>query len=380
MKEDEYNLVCKGEIVQGFEQSDVIPKIAKLFKVDETVALRLLDKNPHVIKKRVNWQEALKYHKTLKDIGLVIFISLIFDANIFRESLIPAGEQTVQVSSRLTEPQKVTTNSNFPLQLMSLDIKNLISAIFSKAHEESILDDEGNAKFDLTSYSHHLNQKFLLLMSMFVALITQRYFTLIFVQYFSEQTSTILSIVIFLSIFLFLPRVMTPNQIFTLRNFGDDSAYLLCAQISSNNPFVDMYTIYSHDEDILAIVNKNKIKNRIECLDVEGNVIFTSYEEHNVDDVTKDVASEIRDNMFDFSIFEYIRFYSKGFKKIKKWINKERREYQRSDAFVVRDGNGKKVAYFLREDNSFLEYPSDLQNETESKRLIAFLLICIGVA
>ena len=381
VKEESYNLICKGELLQGFELTDVTQQIIKLFKVSEAVALHLLNKKVHVIKKNVTWKQAVQYQNTLKSIGLIIYINLIYDADIFRESLIDVDNQSAQLNSNLinntVKKPIVPTPSAATFRLLSFDIKKLIPSIFSGPHQEALFDDEDNTRFDLTSYRHIFNPVFLLLLSMFVALVVQKYFTLIFVELVSGQIATTLSILVFFSIILFLPRIMTSNRVISLRNFEDDSAFLLYVQVSSINPFVDKYHIFSQDEGVLAIVTKNKIKNKIKCMNIDGEMMFSSSEEHHVDDATKYAAREIRDNLFDFSMFSYLRIYRNVIRKLKKWLNKEQREYERSDAFVVRDSERVQIAYFIRDDISFVEYPS---NSNESKTLIAFLLLCVGVS
>jgi len=380
MKEDEYNLVCKGELVQGFEQLSVISEVAKLFKVDETVALQIADKKPHVIIKQVKWQKAVKYRNMLKNIGLVIYPNVVLDKNVFRESLVPVMNQPAVSKTKLSGQSDTDEGLNVPLQLMSLNIAKLIPAIFSMPHSEPLVDDKEVPRFNLESYNHAFNPIFLLLASMFTALIVQKYFALIMVQSMPGQMVTAISIILFFLIIIIIPRVMSPNRVFTLRDAKDGSAYLLCAQIAGINPFVYKYSIYSREETLLATIKNYRLKNRIECWDMDDNILYSSSEERYVDDVTKDVASELRNEIFELSVLTYIAMLSRWLKKLGKWFDKHPHVYHRSDAYVVRDRISTVVAYYYIEKNSVIEFPAQLNYEGEHKALIACLLVCLGVA
>lgn len=175
---------------------------------------------------------------------------------------------------------------------------------------------------------------------------------------------------------------MSPARIISLHDATDGAAYLLCEQVGSLNPFKNYYKIYSADDTLLATVEEKKLKNNIMCFDAGGNVLYSSAGEEGVhaDDVTKDIAGEMRDNIFDFSIFEYVRFFTVNIKKIKFWLNNEEQTYERGNAYVVRDGNKKKIAYFYPGKESEMELPSLENSKPEYKSLVAFLLVCLGVS
>jgi len=379
MKEEAYNLVCRGELLPGFEQSAVISQVAKLFTVGEAKAVQILDKTPRVLMKRVKWEQAVKYRNLLKSIGLVIHVNVLLDADVFRESLVPVSHQAAESHSKENEKSVPDKSPEIELQMMELDITHLVPAMFAKAHSETLLDSDRKPKFNLESYNYWLNPRFLLLVSLFAALIVQKYFGLLLVQVASSLLVTPLLVLLFFLIIIFLPRIMSPNRVFTLRDAKDGSAYLMCAQTPGLNPFVYGYHVYSCGEEMLAVVRLNKLKNRIECWGVDGNILYSSSEEHYVDDVTKDVAIEIRDELFDFSAVTYINQLSRRLRKLKAWYKKEPQTYKRSDAFVVRNNNAKKVAYFHRDNRSVIEFPVRKNGEGENKALLAFLLICLGV-
>lgn len=380
VKKETYNLICKGELAPGFEPSTVIPQIAKLFKVDETKAKKILDKTPRVLKKQVSWEQAVKYKQKLKSIGLVIDLNLAFDADIFRESMVTVNQPVIKNQGKVYSPPEVNDNKKVPLQLLSVDITHLVPAMLASAHSETLFDGNETPKFQLESYNHWLNPKFLLLVSLFTALIIQKYFGLLLVQATTSAMITPLLILLFILITVFLPKVMSIRRVFTLRNINDNSAYAMCTQISGLNPFVDEYLIYSGGEELLAWVKLNKLKSKIECFDIEGNVLFSSAEEQYVDGLTKEVATEIRDELFDFSMLSYLNMFNKGLKKLKTWIKKEKQLYQRNDAFVVRDSNMNKIAYFHRRKTSVIEFSVYPDKGNENKTLIVFLLMCLGVA
>lgn len=94
MNKEKYNLVCKGELVQGAEKSSVIPEIIKLFNTDEGTALKILENTAKVILRNAEWEKVVSYHIALKKIGLVSQVSLVMDAEIFRDSLLETSIET----------------------------------------------------------------------------------------------------------------------------------------------------------------------------------------------------------------------------------------------------------------------------------------------
>ena len=134
MKEESYDLVFKGELLQGFEQADVTQEIIKSFKVTEAVALQLLNKKNHIIKNNVTWKQAVQYQKSLKSIGLIIYINLRFDADIFRESLTGTESQSAQLTNtpidNKIEDTAVPTSPDITFRLLSFDIKKLYHHYF----------------------------------------------------------------------------------------------------------------------------------------------------------------------------------------------------------------------------------------------------------
>ncbi|VAX11049.1 hypothetical protein MNBD_GAMMA25-2251 [hydrothermal vent metagenome] len=380
MKKDVYNLICKGELVHGFELSDVIVEVEKLFKVDETVALQIVDKKHHVIIKKVTWQQAIKYRNMLKNIGLVIYPKVVLDKNVFKESLVPVMNQPAVNNPKISKRPGPDKTLKVPLQLMSLDITKLIPTILSMPHSEPLVDNKNVPMFDLESYNHALNPTFLLLGSMFTALIVEKYFALIMVQDMAGHMVTAMSIVLFFLIIIFIPRVMSPNRVFTLSDAKDSSTYLLCAQIPSINPFIYEYYIYSYEDTLLATIKNYRLKNRMECLDMDKNILYFSSEEYYADDVAKDVARELRDEIFELGILSYINVFSRLAKKVSVWFSKHPHAYQRNDAFVIRDKNANKIAYYYKAKNSAMELPVHVDNEYENKTMMAFLLVCIGIA
>lgn len=380
MKDDVYNLICKGELVHGFELSEVIVEVEKLFKVDETVALQIIGKKPHVIIKKITWQKAIKYRNMLKNIGLVIYPNVVLDKNVFEESLVPVMNQPAVSNPKISKRPGQDKTLEVPLQLMLLDVTKLIPTIFSMPHSEPLVDNNDVPIFNLESYNHALNPIFLLLVSMFTALIVQKYFALIMVQDMAGHMVTAISIVLFFLIIIFIPRVMSPNRVFTLSDAKDSSVYFLCAQIPNINPFIYEYSIYFHEGTLLATIKNYRLKNRIECLDMDKNILYFSSEEHYADDVAKDVARELRNEIFEFSILSYINVFSRLAKKINVWFSKHPHAYQRNDAFVIRDKNANKIAYYYKAKNSAMELPVHVANEYENKTMMAFLLVCIGLA
>jgi len=387
MKEEQYNLVCRGELVHGFSQSTVAPEIEKLLKVKKNIALRIFDKKPRIIKRKVTWRQAIRYQHLFKTIGLVIHVNVILNADIFRESLIPQdvdNSATVEKQAHDTDLNRSLNNS---FVLMKFSISRFIPSVFSSAHKESITDKEEKSWFRLESHSYTLNPKFLLLISLITSLIIQKYSSLLIVQHITEQASTLISLVIFFLIILLLPKAMSPNRIFTLRNSTNDSAYVLCTQVPNLDPFIDDYNIYTGNDKLIATVKNNRLNNKLTCQSPDGNILYSSTEEYDVDDVTKSAAREMRDELFDFSILQYISLFFSRLKKIALWFRKETYVYKKSDTFVIRDSSTNKIGYFYRGKISFMELP-ELCNKTnssekkgnETKALLAFTLICLGIS
>lgn len=388
MKDEAYNLLSKGELLPGFEQSAVILQLAKLFKVDESKARQILDKQSRVILKQAGWEQAIKYCRVLRDAGLVVYMHVVLDAEIFRESLVPVTLKNSEIQNNGIAQSvmhsginnKVDIDTDYALQTLSVDISSLVPSMFAKAHTEALVDNEEKARYSLQSWNPWFNPKFLLLISMFVALVIQKYFGLLLVQATGSTLVTPFLILLFFIIILFLPKFMSLNRVFTLRSTDNDNTRLLCTQLLTISPFSESYHIYNRDNDILAKVKLNKLKNLLECWDNEGSLLYSSNEEHYVDDVTKDVAAEIRDQLFDFSVLTYLKILSQHLRKLKAWYNKENTEYKRNDAFVIRDNSKNKIAYFSREKISVLEFPFTSVNESNNDVLLVFLLICAGVS
>ncbi|MFH0782878.1 MAG: hypothetical protein V2B20_13150 [Pseudomonadota bacterium] len=365
MRDEEYNIVCKGELVAGFEQSTVIQHVGKLFKIDEKKALQILDKRPRILMKRLKWEKAVRSRKILKNIGLVVTINIALNADIFRESLTLNSHQS---------------GAGTEIQVLKFDTTQLVPTMFAQKHSETLVDYNKEPKFLLESYNHILNQKFLLLLSSFAAIAVQKYFGLLLVQNIPSPIVTPLLILLFFLIIVFLPKIMTTKRVFTLRHAEDNRFCLLCYQESSMNPIVDTYRIYSYDDELLATVKSSKLKNKIECRDVVNNVLYSSSDEKGADDVVRGAATEIRNQMFDFSSLSYLDIMMKLFEKIKSWYGKERPYIQEDDMFVVRDTSAKKVAYFHRDNIGTIKYPIQPHEENRNMTMIAFLLICLGIA
>lgn len=380
MKTEEYNLVCKGELEPGFEQSAVVEQAAKLFKIDETKALKILDKKPQTLAKKLTWSKAVKYQQALKNIGLRTFLDTVLDPEIFRESLLSTSHQGATDHPATNKQEKDVTCAEIELQLLKLETSQLVPNIFARAHTGTLVDKNKEPMFLLESYNNIINQKFLLLLSIPVAFVVQNYFGMLLIGTFSGSTVTPLLILLFFLIILFLPKTMMPRRIFTLRQTKDDSFYLLCAEKSSLNPIIDTYDIYSSDNDFLAAVTYSRLRNTIECRDKNNAVLFSSSEEKNADKITKDMAAEMGGELFDFSYFSYIKMVFKQLKKIRAWSRREQPDNQRGDMFVVRDHSVNKVAYFHRDSIGTIEYPPHPSEENKNKTMIAFLLICLGAA
>jgi len=369
---EKYNLITKGELLEGFTREVVAPGLALLFKVDEQLISRIFSNKAQVIVKNITWEQALRYQKKLKSIGLIIYLDVILKAELFRDSLIPVAEHDNVDSSKIPS-----------LQFMIFDNKKLNPIIAYPPQTETIYNIKEIPQFKLQSFNHKINFKFILILSLIASLLIQKYFTMIIVWYFSGPLVTAISIVLFFLVTLLLPKIMIPNRIFTLRESKHDKPCLLCIQNSSYNLFIDSYKIYSPEGDYLATINHNKLKSYYQCIDEQGHVLFTSSEEHNIDDFTKGVTKDLRDELFDFSILAYINSVSVYYKKFKAWIKQQPHEYSREDAYFIRDKNQKKTAYFYRGKNSAIELPeNNSDNAIKNKEytiMMAFLLICVGV-
>ncbi len=365
---EKYNLITKGELLAGYSKEVVCPRLALLFKVDEQSISRIFVNKKIILKKNVTWERALQYREKLKNIGLLIYIDVILKANNFRESL-------VSVENKSDVDENIAVSSKF----LYFDNKKINPVIAYLPHTETIYDKKEIPQFNLQSFNHKINFKFIIIVSLVTSLLIQKYIAMILVSLFSGTVVTVMSVIIFILIVLFLPKIMMPNRIFTLRESKKDIPYLLCIQNSSYNIFIDSYLIYSPSGDYLTTITNNKLKSFYQCFDEHDNIVFTSSEEHDIDDFTKGVTKDLRDEIFDFSVLTYLNSLSKQYKKFQSWLKKQPQTYLREDAYIIRDNKHKKIAYYYRDKNSAIELPDGNFENKEHKILMAFLLICVGV-
>ena len=71
MVEKKYQLIFSGQLVKTFKNEEVKKNIQTRFKISDTHISIMFSGQPVVIQKDLNYQTALKYCATLKDMGLL---------------------------------------------------------------------------------------------------------------------------------------------------------------------------------------------------------------------------------------------------------------------------------------------------------------------
>jgi len=393
--EEKYNIVGRGEIVAGVDKPVLVTQLAKLFKANEKDVSQILVPKLQIIAKNLSWSKALKYQEKLKAVGLIVYLDVVLNAEIFKESIVKVSEQEFQQGTniKLREPVNKAQNSSAQFSksfytLLEFNSDKLNPAMIYPPHSEVLSNEQGTKSFTLQSYNHSINFVFIIIASLFAALLIQKYFTLLLVVSITGPIVTIISILLFFLTIFFLPKIMTPNRIFSLSVDGKEKKesseksslpYVLCRQIPNISLFVSYYDIYSSNDKIIATVTSNKLKSLYECFDMNGDLLFSSSEEHDVDEFTKGATDELRDELFDLYYFKYIKLISKLFKRANAWAKKQPQTQDRKDGFVIRDGSSKKVACFYRDKISAIELPDVYDDIEKHQALTAFLLICVGV-
>ena len=129
-----------------------------------------------------------------------------------------------------------------------------------------------------------------------------------------------------------------------------------------------------------TVFQPHKFNNHFECKDRNDRLLFTSKNEYDMDDAAQDVAAQFRDQLYDFSIFAYIRIIKNSLNNFNAWVQNKKTVYRRSDAYVIRDSNANIIAYFHSAKISTIELRSNALGENESKILFAFTLVCAGIS
>lgn len=395
MTAERYNILSKGELLQGFTLAQVIPRLIELFGSDEKSISRIFSTKPQIIIRNLTWHQAVKYQQKLKKAGLVIYLDLAPNPELFRASLMPAKDHftttpplplmqpemaiAAQTPANISEPDEEPCTNEQEFQFVIFNSEELNPLLFASAHEETLVDEQEKPLFELKNFNHVINYKLMLGVSLFCALLIQKYFTMLLLPTGNNGFITFVSIIIFLLIILFLPVFMRPRRIFTLTKSETGSAYLLCSQKANINPFISYYEIYSSQDELLAIIKYNRLKTLLQCMNKRGNILFTSSAEHNIDDVTRSATEDLRDELFNLSFLKYLEIIRRWQKRLKNRTEQTPAYFESENARVVRDRNEKKIAFYYPESISAIEYPAVDENDKQQKILIAFLLVCAGL-
>lgn len=69
--DDQYNVVLKGDLLDGFDLESVMVSFSKMFKIDLNTTKKLFSGDPHTIKKGVDHKTAYQFKTAMERIGVV---------------------------------------------------------------------------------------------------------------------------------------------------------------------------------------------------------------------------------------------------------------------------------------------------------------------
>lgn len=106
MKERAYNVILEGTIQEGIERSQVVDKLARLFKQNTGTVEKLLSGKPRPISRGLDWEKATKYQQVIQKTGAICRVEAEEDE--------PAAKSPAELQRAPDEPRPQPIDTRAP--------------------------------------------------------------------------------------------------------------------------------------------------------------------------------------------------------------------------------------------------------------------------
>jgi hypothetical protein len=347
------NLVSLGELVHGGERREVRRRLEQNFNMDKKSSVQITEKRGLIIKKKISPEDALMLQKEMLKMGLKTSISIHLEREIFVDGL------------RSNHP--FTTQTNYEV---SFDSRTLMPVVAMTASVTDLLSDDGVTWFNLSTPSVRFGYKFLLLVSLYLAVAMVIVISGL-MDPLRGMPVYILQLAGFVLSVLLVPLLFEPQRQFGLSADAQNSIQVVDAM--SWNPLRRTYQVFDESDKLVAAISHSRVDPlNTETCAVDGSLMFVNESNLDADDMTEGIASELGGSIVSSIITMILIMLPDAFRLLLR--NHQQKEYCR-----VYSGETQIATLFESKRSNRLKMTDVVPDKTTHLIALAHCLVSFGV-
>jgi len=187
-------------------------------------------------------------------------------------------------------------------------------------------------------------------------------------------TPTAAGLIFFFSVLIFLPFIIKTKRFFELGYHYNKQNYKF--SLKQKSIIKPGFRVFDHNGDKIYTVIKDEISNTYICKHTDGKILLAASEKTDMEKSILSTASEIRNEIFDLSVFETI---NSVFDKIRSIFSKNKKNNEdEGKKIYIKNIKGEISGYVLKNKNSYLYMDDNLNQDENIAPLLALFIIIAG--
>lgn len=309
-----YRVEISGEVIEPHSRGQVSTRLAELFKCQPARMQELFDGKTHTLKTGLDWDTARKYRRAIEGRGAKCYLRVVMDRETFRAACFTAdsteARKILATAPSESEAAPVLRRSMSPAKKkFQFDTARLFPALFHPPALAPVFSEEEAPVGVITSLKATVSYLAALFLSIAIAFFVQWHLGHLWAKNLGTgPTGTIMSILLFFAIILFLPNLIRPPRKLAveLTHHGEKIAW----QVRHERTFSIAHRKLAMETDTgegIARMFKAAGKSHYICQDKDGAMLLSAEEEPDIDDLYLDTVKDIRDELMGWAIVEYAK-------------------------------------------------------------------------
>ena len=326
-----------------------------------------------VVQFRLTWKHANSHLSMLQGKGVDAGIAIVFDSENLKSGLVT---DTVELN-----PEEDDSTQEF--SLLRIDLKKLTSHLFTPKGKLKVSNTIKTEQFQIENRHFSIGQTALFVLGGVAGLILQdTYLKSSLIQFSSGIVTSLCSLVVLVTSFIFLPRLFSNRRIISLYEANKDKQLLTGVEKPTLSIKNQIFTVMNEGFTVAATIQRNKMDAfDVKCLSPTGELIFSVTQKKEADDLVEDMASGLSDMTVVFRVIRNISLFFE--KKLSKIFSKPNKASSFSGRVAtlpiyarVINADSECVGVLYKGKITEIEYKENVENKL---LLVLFSLVALGV-